>query len=103
MTADALSETEAMSLLGIPEEELQDPSEVDQPTFMQRLADATGWKDRELGSIMGVRASAVGNYRTGIRRFRPVKAQRRELRVLMENQILNIKALLTELDELPGK
>lgn len=103
MTVEPVSERDAMSLLGIPEDELQDPSDVRQPTFMQRLAYATGWMDRDLGSIMGVGASAVGNYRTGIRRFRPNKAQRRELRVLMENQILHIKELLIELDELPGK
>ena len=93
-------EREALMLLGIPEDELQDPSEADQPTFMQQVAEASGWTDQDIGSVMGVGASAVANYRSGYRRFRPVPAQRDALRTLLANQIVYIRSMIETLDKM---
>ena len=96
-------EREALMLLGVPEDELQDPSEADQPTFMQQIAEASGWADRDLGLVLGVGYSAVANYRSGIRRFRPLPAQRDALRTLLINQTAALRELIETLDKLPTR
>ena len=97
------TERDALALLGIPEEEYQEPGDFETPTLMQQIADASGWTDRDLGQVLGVGATAVTNYRAGIRRFRPVPAQRDNLRALMVNQIALIREIIETLDKTPTR
>jgi hypothetical protein len=96
-------EREAWDLLGIPEDEYVEPGDIETPTLMQQIADVSGWTDRDLGMILGVGATSVANYRSGYRRFRPVPAQRDNLRNLMLEQIVAIRAILETLDKTPTR
>ena len=98
-----MDDKDAYALLGIPEEEYVEPGDNPGPILMQQIADASGWTDRDLGQVLGVGATAVTNYRAGIRRFRPLPAQRDALRALLANQIAAIRDIMEALDKTPTR